>query len=105
MAKWISRRELLGWSAKISAGGLILNAAALKNAWAADKVCADMNIMDSSAKSLRTSLNYVEASPDPAKTCLTCGFFQGGADGCGSCTIFNGPANAKGHCDSWSLKG
>jgi len=68
---------------------------------AADKVCFDPKSGDTS---LRTSMNYVERSPDPAKTCAACGFFSPTAEGCGNCQIFNGPANAQGHCDSWGAK-
>jgi hypothetical protein len=104
MIRSMSRRELLGRSVKISVGGMLVCAVAAHSAWAAGKVCADPETMDSGAKGLRMSLNYTETSPDAAKACLACAFFQAAADGCGSCMIFNGPANAKGHCDSWSPK-
>jgi hypothetical protein len=66
--------------------------------------CADPAKMDGSQRSARDSLHYSESSPDPAKTCSACSFFQPGAAACGSCMIFNGPANPKGHCDSWNSK-
>jgi hypothetical protein len=54
---------------------------------------------------LRASLHYAEVSPDKAKTCAACGFFDAdGENGCGNCKIFNGPTNPKGHCDSWAAK-
>ena len=86
---------------------LVAGAAALASARtaAADKVCADPAKLDDGQKSLRDSLNYVEQSPDPSKTCKDCGFFQPASDGCGSCQIFSGPANANGRCDSWGPKG
>jgi hypothetical protein len=71
---------------------------------AAGKVCADPNSMDSGARELRKSLNYVEASTEPEKTCSVCGFFEAGKEGCGSCQIFNGSVNAGGHCDFWARK-
>jgi hypothetical protein len=101
----MSRRVLLERGMKISVGGLLVYAAGSQDAWAADKLCADLGKMDSGARALRVSLNYTEASPDAAKTCSVCAFFQGTADVCGSCTIFDGPANAKGRCDSWGPKG
>ena len=84
-------------------GGLLIAATATA-ASAADKLCADPDKMDSGQRSIRESLNYVEKSPDPAKTCAACGFFQASGDGCGNCMIFTGIANANGHCDSWSAK-
>ena len=71
---------------------------------AAEKLCADPKQMDSGAKSIRDSLNYIEKSKDAAKTCAACGFFEAKGDGCGNCMIFTGPANALGFCDSWSAK-
>jgi hypothetical protein len=70
-----------------------------------EEVCVDPAKMDSGAAALRASLNYAEASSDPAKTCAACAFFSAGRGACGSCQIFSGPANAKGHCDSWGPKG
>jgi hypothetical protein len=61
--------------------------------------------MDGGQKSLRDSLNYVEQSPDPSKSCTACSFFEAAGDGCGTCHIFSGPANPHGHCDSWGAKG
>ena len=70
----------------------------------AEEVCADPKTLDSGAAALRTSMNYAETSPDPAKTCSLCAFFVGGAGSCGQCQILSGPANGKGHCDSWGPK-
>jgi hypothetical protein len=92
----ISRRGLL------VAGVVVLTSA---RTVAADKVCADPTKLDDGQKSLRNSLNYVEQSPDPSKTCSGCSFFQAAGDGCGACQIFSGPANDNGHCDSWGAKG
>ncbi len=103
LAKLISRRGVLQSSLTTALAGIVMGGAG--TAAAADKICADPKAMDSGQQSLRTSLNYVEQSPDPTKTCFACGFFQGNADSCGNCVIFNGPANAKGHCDSWGAKG
>jgi len=100
MAKLVSRRGVLrsGFTAAV-----VL--ASVRMAVAADKVCADPAKLDDGQKSLRASLNYVEQSPDPSKTCNGCGFFQPNGDGCGTCQMFSGPANANGHCDSWGPKG
>ncbi|MEO8001183.1 MAG: high-potential iron-sulfur protein [Arenimonas sp.] len=103
MAKLISRRKLMNDGVRISLAGLLVGATSA--AAAADKLCADPAAMDSSAKSMRSSLNYVEASPDAGKTCSMCAFFEAPADGCGMCQLLNGPVNSKGHCDSWGAKG
>jgi hypothetical protein len=101
MSKLISRRTLVSRMVQISFGGALVSAVAVA---APDKLCADPEAMDSGQRSLRASLNYVEASSEPSKTCSGCSFFQSPNDGCGTCMIFSGPANAKGHCDSWSTK-
>jgi hypothetical protein len=103
MAELISRRNFLDRGVQISLAGLAVGMGG-GTAVAGDTVCADMKSMDSGSKSLRSSLNYTEASGDAGKTCSVCAFFQGPADGCGTCQIFNGPANSKGHCDSWGAK-
>lgn len=98
-AHMFSRRVVLSGGARfLLALGLLPLAA--RKALAAE-ACADAE------SGLRVPLHYVEASPDPAKTCSGCSFFKAdGADtpACGMCQIFNGPANPKGHCDSWSKK-
>jgi hypothetical protein len=101
MLRSFSRRQILARGAQFSLLGLFIGGA---TAAAAEKVCADPKTMDSAAASMRSSLNYTEASKDAASTCSVCAFFSAPADGCGTCQIFNGPVNAKGRCDSWSAK-
>ena len=99
----ISRRTLIEQGMRL--GGFALAAmATVQTASAADKLCADPKAMDGGQLGIRESLNYVEKSPEAAKTCGNCAFFQAAGDGCGTCMIFTGPANAGGHCDSWSAK-
>lgn len=100
----VSRRKLLVRGASLPLAGLAVLGAA-RAAAAADTVCADPNKLDSGQLSIRESLNYVEQSKDPTKTCGGCGFLQEPTAGCGNCMIFNGPANVNGHCDSWGAKG
>jgi len=103
MGKLISRRKLMDDGVRISLAGLLIGATCA--ATAADKVCADPATLDSGAKSMRSSLNYVDTAPDPSKACSLCAFFQASAEGCGTCQLLNGPVNSKGHCDSWGAKG
>lgn len=98
-----SRRKLLERGLQISLGGVVM-AAAVSKAQAAEKVCVDMEHLDSGQKSIRESLNYTNKAPDPKMSCGQCGFYEAKADGCGNCMIFTGPAAAAGHCDSWSAK-
>lgn len=102
MAKLISRRELMDGGVRISLAGLLIGAT--RGAVAADKVCADPDALDSGAQSMRSSLNYVDASPDPSKTCSKCAFFEASANGCGNCQLLHGPVDAKGHCDGFGPK-
>ena len=99
MATLISRRGLLRSSLQLTLAGTVVAATGI--ATAADQACADSK-MDAG---LAASLHYTEASPDAAKACAGCGFFQAGSGGCGSCMIFNSTVNSKGHCDSWAAKG
>jgi hypothetical protein len=61
---------------------------------------------DPASESLRASLHYTDAGPNPAQACAACTFFAAPErnQSCGSCTIMSGPVNPKGHCDSWSAK-
>jgi hypothetical protein len=102
----LSRRSVLKRSVELPLG-LLLVSAGMSTLAAAEVggICADPSKMDAGQKSTRESLHYTEGSPDAAKTCSECGFFQPTADGCGTCMIFSGPANSRGHCDSWAPKG
>ena len=73
----ISRRGMIAGAVRmVPAVGLATLGA--RSAFAA--ACADPE------DSLRSSLHYVEASPDAAKTCSVCAFFTpDSAGGCGQC--------------------
>lgn len=102
-----SRREILRRLVILSGtGAAILALPACSNS---DKraVCADPKAMSAAEKGLREGQHYVEASPDPSRTCGGCAFFTAGntSEACGQCQIFSGPANRHGHCDAWAAKG
>src|SRR5262245_40770021 len=64
----------------------------------ASSACADP-----ASQSLRDSLHYTAASPDPAKPCSACALYTGqSSSACGQCQIMSGPVDEKGHCDSWA---
>lgn len=67
--------------------------------------CYDPAKLPLSQKSMRRSLGYVEASPDPRKRCGLCAFFTGTQAGCGTCALLSGnPVNAGGVCNSFAPK-
>lgn len=71
----------------------------------AGKVCADPQTLTTAEQSMRKSLGYVEASPNPQQSCAGCAFFSAATGACGTCNMFNGGSvNAAGHCNSWSAK-
>ena len=55
---------------------------------------------------MRETLQYVEATADPAKTCDNCQLYVAAEAGaaCGGCQIIKGPINPKGYCASWAAK-
>ena len=100
------RRDFLLRCLQLPIGGsVLLGLAACDSDSESSMVCADESLMTSADKSLRTTLQYTEMSPDPAKTCSDCEFFTAtAATGCGSCEMFGGkPANSAGYCVSWSV--
>lgn len=81
--------------------------AAWSGAKAQSSVCYDPAKLPMSQKSLRTSLKYVDAAPDPTKKrCGLCAFFTGTQAGCGTCVLLSGGAvNATGVCNNFAPKG
>ncbi|MFO0667247.1 MAG: high-potential iron-sulfur protein [Polyangiaceae bacterium] len=54
---------------------------------------------------MRKTLDYSDASADPAKTCANCQLYKPAApDQCGSCTLLKGTIHPKGFCKSWAAK-
>jgi hypothetical protein len=98
-----TRRDVIRFSAKVSAmltaGGLVSACSTNES----NKVCADPNEWNTAETGLRKANAYVEISPYSDKTCLNCAFFTSAQTRpCGQCTIFNGPASETAHCNSWS---
>ncbi len=66
--------------------------------------CTDVSGLTDAEVLLRTSLQYVDETPDADKTCEGCALFvapESGA-GCGTCTLIKGPIAAAGYCTSWA---
>jgi hypothetical protein len=98
-----SRREFLQQLALAGALGGVIAACKSKPALLD---CTDASALSDADKQMRTTLQYADKSPDPAKVCSGCNFFQkpAMADICGGCTLVKGPINAGGHCTSWVQK-
>ena len=109
MDKKISRRTILKRGLQIPLGSSVLlglAACGSDSDSSSAMVCADPNMMTSAEESVRRTLKYTEASPDPAAVCASCAFYHAPTQvgGCGSCEMFGGnPVNPGGHCDSWSV--
>jgi hypothetical protein len=50
---------------------------------------------------VRTTLGYVDRSPDPSKPCVKCIQYiaASAADQCGGCKVMKGPVHPKGYCN------
>ena len=80
-------------------------AAAPRARAAGSAACYDPNALSLSQKSRRRSMEYVEASSDPAKTCGGCAFFTANQANCGTCQLLTGgPVNAGAVCGSFAPK-
>jgi hypothetical protein len=68
--------------------------------------CNDITgLSPADAEARRTTAQYVEQAPDPAKKCEGCVQFQPGpANACGSCKVVKGPIDPNGYCKLWTKK-
>ena len=67
--------------------------------------CTDMSGLSPDEQNLRKTNEYVDASPNPAKSCENCLQFVAAApDQCGSCKVLKGPINRLGYCKLWAQK-
>lgn len=54
---------------------------------------------------VRTSLKYVEQSPDKTKWCVDCTQYRPGPSGaCGGCSLMAGPIHPRGTCAAFAPK-
>jgi len=97
----LSRRDLFGLASKAASIGVLATAVAA----CGDKgpLCSDPNKLTDDEIAIRTSMRYVEKSPEANKVCKGCAYFDGSSGSpCGTCRLLRGPVNPGGHCDSWS---
>jgi len=103
-----TRRVFLKQAAMISAGSALLPllwACGRADETSAGVYCEDTSTLNTSEKSLRTSMQYVDRSPhgEDNKSCSTCQFFSAPENGgCGRCDPVKGPINPDGYCNIWS---
>ena len=64
--------------------------------------CTDVSALSPNEIATRTTLGYVDATPEPAKTCLNClQYIAGAANNCGACKVIKGPIHPAGYCKVW----
>lgn len=94
----VSRRHLLGLIAAtpISIGGAHAQLAT---------ACFDPAALPAAQANMRKTLGFKDVSPDPAKHCSVCVFFNGTRAGCGTCVLLSGgPTSANSVCNSFGRK-
>lgn len=68
--------------------------------------CTDTSGLTEAEMTTRTSLQYVDETPNPDQRCDNCQLYvvpEEGAD-CGACQIIKGPIDPAGYCISWAAK-
>lgn len=68
--------------------------------------CDDLSGLADADIQMRQTLQYVDKSEFPDKTCANCQLFKPpeGDAVCGGCQIIKGPIAPGGHCTSWAAK-
>lgn len=67
--------------------------------------CTDTRGLSQADVAMRNSNAYVDHSPDAAKNCDNCNFFESrGAAACGTCKVIKGPIAPLGTCRLWAAK-
>lgn len=96
----ISRRDALKRSLTVLAAMPVAIAACKKEPAALS--CTDTAGLSAPDLATRTTFNYQDQSPDPAKKCSGCQLFQAaGANACGGCTLVKGRINPSGTCTAF----
>ncbi len=68
--------------------------------------CTDTSGLTEQDLTIRNTLQYVDATPDPEKQSDGCALYVAAEAGqnCGTCTVVKGPIHPKGYCTSWAPK-
>jgi hypothetical protein len=100
----VSRRQILQESAAF--GVLALGGVACSKQQPPPLSCTDATGLSAAEMMVRTSLGYVDRSPDEKKDCKACAQFvpAQAAATCGTCRVVKGPINPEGYCKSFVAK-
>lgn len=101
--KRISRRVTLGVLATTPLWVSALSACGKKTE---PDSCTDVSALSDAEKTGRTALQYTDKSPDSARVCTLCTYFQPASDPaqCASCKLIKGPVHPKGFCSGFAAK-
>ncbi|MCA9554475.1 MAG: hypothetical protein KC933_30855 [Myxococcales bacterium] len=66
--------------------------------------CGDPATLDEQSKTLRSTLQYVPASPHADKSCKLCMQYTEESPTCGACKLFTGGVSPAGYCLSFAPK-
>ena len=68
--------------------------------------CNDVSGLSADDAKVRTTLEYVDKSPQPDKTCEKCQQYNKPADSnaCGTCKVLKGPVHPQGYCKVFVAK-
>ena len=105
MVNKLTRRKVLRQGASGYLGAMVtLTLSACEGGDSGRTACADPDSLTRGELSMRASLAYTDASPQPGRTCSGCAYFAAGepAANCGDCEILGAPVSSGGYCESWS---
>lgn len=67
--------------------------------------CVDTTGLTPDEITARTTLGYVDKTPEPAKLCSNCiQYVPAAPDKCGGCKVLKGPVHPSGYCKVWAAK-
>lgn len=106
----LNRREFIERAAVVGAAGVVVFACnkgggggAAAGGGGGGLTCTDVSGLAPADAQLRTTVAYVDQSPEAGKTCSNCSLFTApAAEGeCGGCTAVKGPIHPDGYCTLW----
>lgn len=96
----IDRREAL-----VGIAAVLIAPASLLACGKKQLACTDTSGLSADETAMRTTLSYVDQTPDPSKACSGCQLYKPAGEGqCGGCGVIKGPVNPDGTCKSWVKK-
>lgn len=96
----VDRREAL-----VGIAAVLIAPASLLACGKKQLTCTDTSGLSADETATRTTLGYVDQTPDPSKACSACQLYKAAAEGqCGGCGVIKGPVHPDGTCKSWVKK-